>query len=481
MKLSAFCLTVLLAGMVAGCSSGDMSDANERPDRQFQASSVAPLESRIAVAGTIDLQKVQNDLDKLIPDPLVTFHGERDDCITKKIVVKIRIGCKWNGEVKKKGPVAVSGADQRLDFSLPLHAWASVQTRTFNISEKLETDFTVTGQMSPALNSDWSPALNLDMNLRWDRRPTLRLFGVIPVTISGLVEPKIEGQLVRIKEQFEAEVGSQNTRAKAVQIWQKVHEPIKLSGDPEVWLRIGPKAVNFSGIHVRNNVLYAGISLRAEVETVLGERPKAFPLSPLPEIGDHVEEAGMFVLRLPITLEYDFLKKEVQKILKINQKWAPIQGKPDHYLTVNDVEIYPSGENLVLGIDFIADLPDDWLDTRGRVYFLGKPVVDNEQRILRIENLDFTKTLDNSLAHLASLFFKSRLKRELTSAATYRFGDTYDDFIAAANRELNRDFGDGVTSRGTLNYAKVDHVLLLETGVYLSTLSEGTLQITFGM
>ena len=51
----------------------------------------------------------------------------------------------------------------------------------------------------------------------------------------------------------------------------------------------------------------------------------------------------------------------------------------------------------------------------------------------------------------------------------------------AANIELNRDFGDGLRSRGALDYAKVDKILMLERGIHLSVISEGTLQLNFGL
>ena len=150
-------------------------------------------------------------------------------------------------------------------------------------------------------------------------------------------------------------------------------------------------------------------------------------------------------------------------------------------MTVQEVEVYPSKENIVVGINFIADLPDEWLDTRGKVYFQGKPVIDNEQRTMKVENFDFTRTTDNALINVASLLFRERIKSELASALTYRFGDEYDKFMKDANAELNRDFGDGLSSHGTLDYAEVDKILMLERGIYLSVISEGTLRLNFGL
>ena len=477
-------LTISLA-LLVGCTSGDIT---ERPERRPQSSSISPLESHIALSAQIDLQKAQSRLNDLIPDPskpIVSFHGDQSGCIKKKIKPfgpTISIGCKWNGEVYKKGSATIAGAAQGLNFIIPVKAWARVKNKGFvRVTETFQVDLTVTATASPKLRSDWSLDLNLSTDFKWDKRPRILLLGFIPIRISGLVEPKIWEQLKKVEEQIKTEIRSLDIRGRAMQAWEKAHAPIKLSSDPEVWLRFKPKAIRFSGIHTQNSILAASVSMAANMETILGERPDAFPVSPLPELGEQDRESGPFHIRLPIILEYEALKKEIEKVLRVRQKWAPIQKKPSHYVTVQEVEVYPSKENIVVGINFSADLPDEWLDTRGKVYFQGKPVIDNEQRMMKVENFDFTRTTDNALINVVSLLFRERIKSELSSALTYRFGDEYDKFINAANVELNRDFGDGVTSQGFLDYAKVDKVVMFERGIYLSVISTGQLQFNFGL
>lgn len=477
MKFPTFLFISLV--LLTGCTSVDIT---KRPERQPEAFSVAPLESYIAVSVNINLQKVQSDFNKSLPDPIAKFSGEKGGCYEKRIgFLKSSIGCKWNGEVKKRGAATIFGSGQRLNFAIPLHAQATVKTRKLGIQETVKTDFTVTASAFPRLNSDWSLALDLATDFEWDKRPEIRLFDIIKVTVGGLVERKIREQLQNVEEQIKAEIRSLDIKGKARQAWAKSHVPIKLSSDPEVWLRLKPKAIRFSGIHIQNNILAASVSMNTDMETSLGERPDIFSASPLPELGARDQESGPFLVKLPIVLEYGALKKEIEKVLRVRQKWAPIQDMPTHYVTVQEVEVYPFKENIVVGINFIADLPDEWLDTRGKVYFQGRPVIDNEQRKMRIQNFDFTRTTDNVLINLASLLFRERIKSELSSALTYRFGDEYDKFINAANVELNRDYGDGLRSQGVLDYARVAKILMLERGIYLSVISAGQLQFNFGL
>lgn len=478
MKFSMFLFISLV--LLAGCT---VIDITKRPERQHEALPVASLESQLALSANINLQKVQSDFNNSLPSPIAKFNGKKSGCWKENILgIPVSVGCKWKGEVQKRGAATISGSNQSLNFAMPLHAWVKVRPKNLDIVRTtVRTDFTVTANASPRLNPDWSLVLNLATDFKWDKRPEIRLFKIIPIRISGLVEPKIREQLKKVEEQIKTEIRSLDIRGKAMQAWEKAHAPIKLSSDQEIWLRLKPKSVRFSGIHTQNNILAANVSMNADMETILGERPDAFSSSPLPKLGERDQESGPFLVRLPIVLKYEAFKKEIEKVLRVGQKWAPIQDKPTHYVTVQEVEVYPFKENIVVGINFIADLPDDWMDTRGKVYFGGKPVIDNEQRIMRVENFDFTRTTDNVLINLASLLFRERIKSELSSALTYRFGDEHDKFINAANVELNRDFGDGLRSQGALDYTKVDKILMLERGIYLSVISEGTLQFNFGL
>lgn len=262
---------------------------------------------------------------------------------------------------------------------------------------------------------------------------------------------------------------------------QKIREPMKLSNDPDIWLRIGPKAISFSEIHAQDNILRTSLSIGADMEAVLGKRPEPFPASSLTEVGNQVQEESKSVLRLPIKLEYASLKREFKKVLKIDQKWAPFQDKPNYYWTVKDVEIYPSEENLVVGIYFIADFPIDLLNTSIRTYIMGKPVIDNEQPIVRVENLNFTAKMDNVLTQIVSSFLRQKIRDELESALTYRFTDRVEKALNDVNGKLNKDLGYGVKIQGTLNYKKVDKIVMVEDGIYLGTILEGELEMTFGM
>lgn len=479
-SVSAITLLVLFAGLpfVLLNGIGDGDDITERPPRQATPFAAEPLESRIVVSANVDLHDIQAALNDSTPNS-VAFSGRKSGCYRDRILgVRVSVGCNWSGEIAKRGNATISGSGRQLLVAAPLRARVTVRTNRFGIQETAHAELTATASAAPRLAPDWSLEVNLTTDFRWDRRPEMRiLFDLIPISLGSVAEPLVRAELAKLEQQIDAEVENLNMRAGVATAWSTIHEPLRLSSDPEVWLRIGPQAVYFSGVRTENNVMHASVAVSVLAETVLGERPDALPRLPLPAVEGRPDEDGKFLVRLPILLEYDALREELGELLRLGQKWAPVPERPHHNLTVEDIEVYPSGDSVVVGVRFVADLPRKWLDARGVVYFTGRLVVDDEARIVRVEELDFTATTDNTLLNTALLLFDERIVSQLSAALTYEFQNDYAGFLASANRELNRDFGHGIASQGELEYVGLGDVVMGERGIHWSVVSEGRLQL----
>ncbi len=263
---------------------------------------------------------------------------------------------------------------------------------------------------------------------------------------------------------------------------QKIRKPIQLFSAPDVWLQISPKEISCSKIDTQDDILRASFSIVANMQAIFGKKPKPLPpSSSTASVDVQVAEGKKSVLRLPIILEYASIKEKLKKVFKRGQKWEPLEGEPTYRWTVTDVDVYPSGENLVVGVFFIADSPI--VEGPVKVYMRGKPVIDNMQRIVRIKNPDFTIT-KKVISMWKGLWWKSKIeeiKEKVVSKLSYSFGDRVDKLVDDVNGKLKKDLGNGVKSQGTLNYKKVDQLLMLREGIYLSTTLEGKFEITFRM
>jgi len=455
-----------------------------RPQTAFDAPpNDAGSVSTIALAAKVNLRQAQAALDTAIPRVMADFRGERSGCLEERVLgIKISIGCKWNGQVIKRGPVSLSGAGDALHLSIPAHAWVTGRNRSGpTVRQTVTADFTVTATARPKVDSNWNLDSNFDIGLKWDKKPTLKLFNLIEISVTSHVEPKIKEQIYAIESKLKEEIARLQLRQKADKMWEVVHTPIHIAEEPNIWLRIEPQAVSFSGIHVRDDLLTLSLAMKSESTTVLGVAPAVRSVSPLPALDTHpVNTPGEFSLRLPVNVKYDALKRAVETSLRAGEQWMPIEDS-DIWLTVKQVEIYPSQPQLVVGVHFTADLPTEILDTHGVVYFLGRLDIDNYKKIMRVEEFHFTAVTDNALANTVELIFGETLRKHIQDALVVDFRSDHEKVLADVTRKLNRDFDGGVSIKGNLNSIGAGEVRLLKEALTLIVSAEGILEVTYGL
>ena len=438
--------------------------------------------STIALAAKVNLRQAQAALDAAIPRVMADFSGERGGCFAERVLgIEISIGCRWNGQVIKRGPLSLSGAGDALHLSIPAHAWVTGRNRSGpTVRQTVTADFTVTATARLKVDANWNLDSNFDVGLKWDKKPTLKLFNLIEISVTSHVEPKIKQQIDAIESKLKEEVARLEFRQKADKIWEAVQKPIPLTEEPNVWLRIAPKTVSFSGIHVRDDVLTLSLAMKSESTTVLGVAPAVRPVSPLPALDTHpVNIPGEFSLRLPVIVQYDALRRAVEAALRAGEQWMPIEDS-GILLMVKQVEIFPARPQLVVGVHFTADLPTEIVDTRGVVYFLGRLDIDNDKKIMRVEEFDFTSVTDSAHANTVELIFGEALKKRIQDALVVDFRSDHERLLADVTRELNRDFDVGVSIKGNLNSIGVGEVLLLQEAFTLIVSTEGGLEVAYG-
>ena len=472
-----------LIPLALGC--GGPPVITEQPQRQFEVLSPdANRTSSISLTAAVDLRQVQQEFDAAVPNIITSFSGERGGCFEERVFgVRISIGCRWNGEVTKRGPVSLSGANDALHLSIPAHAWVTGRNRSGpTVRQTVRADFTVTATARPVLDSEWNLDPGLGLDLRWDQRPTLNLFNLIPISVTGLVEPEVRDLLSAIEAELEDNVARLAVRTRAEEMWLAVQEPIRLSNVPEIWLTVIPQAVSFSGIQTQDNVLNLTMAMESRLTTTLGDEPADFTRDrTLPQLGRHsVEDSGSFSIALPVFIGYETLMREIETLLRLGEEWMPVQDS-GILLTVNSVDVYPSSPDIVVELQFGANLPNRLFGTTGIVYLRGRPVVDNENKVVHIEDFDFTAATDSRILNLVNRIFSSSLKANVQDRLTFEFGTDYDALVAKANQGLNRDLGGGVLLGGELGFVEVGEVLMTEQYLYLGVVVEGDVGISYGL
>ena len=97
--------------------------------------------------------------------------------------------------------------------------------------------------------------------------------------------------------------------------------------------------------------------------------------APLPPLQRIKETSDRLNITVPITASYDDVVVAAKNFLKDQTFEADVASRHVK-ISVDDVAVYPSAEKLAIGMHFSASTGYQIFDTKGWVYVLAEPVLD---------------------------------------------------------------------------------------------------------
>jgi len=447
---------------------GSTAQAADKPP--LAPDTVAPFSTDSQISATIEfgLSTLQADIDSHIPRRLATI-DERVSCVHRRVLFwRVNANCDIYGFVERSGPVSLYGRVDRVYGSVPIYGALEGQGAnrfTARIHGETEASATVEAEARPELSRDWSLELNFSDGFRWSEPPVMHVMGR-EIPLSKYTEPRIRGELGRVRERALAAAHRLDLHDKAATAWRLAFEPIQLSDDPQVWLQLTPQSASFASVRADGRVLRGSLQLSGSAGTVVGQEPTAVTATALPSLGRDVSEPGSFDLILPVHIGYDVIKD------KIGQALAAVT--PAAGLSVRDIEVYPSSGKLVVGLR-VAKASDSDSNAGRWAYLTGSLQVDAGGHAVRLSDLS-AATDDEGLAA-----FVAPIVKQLRDQMSVDYGVAYDNLLNAANTRLNRALKDGYRMEGNLASAKLEKLYLPADGVVIALRASGDLKILYGM
>ena len=352
-----------------------------KPEKKYASEVENTRISNLSLAVKIDLTNLNEQVDELIPKRY-DFSGNKNGCIKK---LGISVDCKWKGHIKKTGDIIILTSKNNMQFKVPLHIKTRVSAGV--IKKTVNTHLDLIIKLNQKINPNWDlhSDLNIDIALK---QCYIRLLG-IKISVCGVIKKPILKALERINTDGLEEL---QLREKVKKIWKSAHRVNKISANPDIYLVTEPTTLAFSGFNVIDNMLITNLTLGAKLNIVAGYKPDEPEYTPLPSLATDVKDD--FSIFLPVKVSYTALEDALKQL---SSKDLQYKGNT---IIINDIEIYPSSDNLVIGIDFMTDIVNPFLDSKGKVYFYGKPVIDNKNKTIRIENFKLTSEINNNLVEI---------------------------------------------------------------------------------
>ena len=318
----------------------------------------------------------------------------------------------------------------------------------------------------PSLSKDWSIDLNFSDSFHWSEPPVLHVMGR-DIPLAKYAEPSIRQQLGRIRLHAREAARRLDLHDKAARAWEQAFQPVQLSQEPPVWLQITPASAAFAGVRASSKDLSGSLELVGTAQTLIGQAPAPATPTPLPPLGNDVDQAGTFDILLPVRVNYDALRDKIMQTVAATKAGA----------IVKEIQIYPSSGKLVIGVR-VAKPGDTDPATGEWLYLSGSLNVDPGQQSVRISNLAGDSSLPDG-SEAAQL--QNRILDQLKEIPDVSYGVAYQNLLNAANEHLNRPLKNGFRMEGQLSSAKLDSIQLLADGVSISLHVSGDLKILYGI
>lgn len=236
--------------------------------------------------------------------------------------------------------------------------------------------------------------------------------GPVNVDVTGPVNDKLSGPRDEMAAKVRDALSCDVVRKTVEPQWRGWSVPFRTGAGQQLFLSVTPTGAAFSGLAVEDDAIRATVTLTAR--TVIGESEIHAESLPLPELKRTDDASSRLSVLLESNVSYETIARELREALQ-GQAFEQETAAGTVVVRVDDITMYPSGGGLAVGLKVSAKTPAQWFDTRGWVYLVGQPRVQEEGRGIRIENLRYATVLDSAFWQATSSVFEGRVLAALRS------------------------------------------------------------------
>ncbi|KMT63984.1 DUF4403 family protein [Catenovulum maritimum] len=436
-------------------------------------------QSTVSMPIEVSLEFVEAKLNDALPDLLADINEPNRICVKNKF---IKLRCDLNGWVKRNGEIKLAGFNDALHFSIPIKAQVSAKA---GISETVNAAATVYIIAKPKLNADWSLSVEVNPDYKWDKKPSLELFGLIKISFAKQVDPQIRAKMNEFVAEIPEMLANLKLRRQVELAWQKIQEPVEINDNPKLNLLFSPNLIGYSGLAITQQAIKTTINVSGHTDVFLGE-VEAQHKAPLLDISETKPlNQGSFSLGLPLVIPYQEMLDAInQKLPNGYEKKLDNEGK----LKVYNPDIQSSANGL-LAIKLTLEYDNrsrflrwidvfNWFSFKGTIAFEGKPSLNKLDRSITLDSLEYQANTDNSILDgLVSVARIEMIREYIKQKARYSFGDKVDEGIAKVNKALNKPTDKDVKVLALLENISVDNLVVNQDSLVVDTRLSGLVSV----
>lgn len=439
MRIRTLLVYLFSALVLLGAGACSSSKKLEAPEEYYNTGEENPL-SKVNIPIRIDVKGVEASLNEKLSGTIYEDHDISDDNLMLRAV--------------KEGEIRLRIDSQQIKYQVPLLLWIKYDAGITDLEANGEIilDMTTDFEVMPSWRIE--TRTNLE-NYQWIREPKLRL-GVMSMSVGSLMDIVLRNGRQFLTQEIDRLVSeSFNLEEMIRDVWKQMYEPMLVSEAYNSWLVVNPERLAITPLKAEDeNTASSIIVVESRPYVKLGQRPDLFGMPPLPPLEIVPESGEDFFLLIDTEITYQEAERLAQEQL-LGETFE--SGKRS--VTVEDIEIYGSGDKLVVNTLLSGSY-------EGNVYLEGEPVFNIRRNTVEIKDLDFTLKTSNFLYKSAGWLLRSTIKRKFQENMEFLLDYNLDEMKKQVREQLKGyEVADGINLEGELEHLGIMEVRLTENSM----------------
>jgi len=270
----------------------------------------------------------------------------------------------------------------------------------------------------------------------------------------------INAPLNDLSKMVDAKIAAYNIRPMVEQLWKNIasETPVGNVG----YVSINPQSVRLSSFSLNGSLLSFSVGLSAKPVVTIASNPQ--PLKPLPNLSTYTPANG-FNVYLDLLENYDHLTNIVNQ--QVVGQSIQVAGK---VFTVTQTKIWGIGKQIAMQVDFSGS-------STGTIYLVGTPTYDMATHELSFPDLSFDLQTKTWMLKAAKWMFNGKITDMIRQRATYNFTQFIADSKARIQKEMSRDYGNGIHSDVSIQDLDIQAIYPTQEKLIIRTLSDGQIKV----
>lgn len=419
-----------------------------------------PGVSEIHVPVTIPIKNINDKLNKEL-NGIIYEDNSLEDNGEDNLMLKI-----W-----KRADFKVSVTKDRFDYELPLKIWVKYGKEILGVDAFGEGNFDLKVRFKTHLvmDSTWRVITHTESDgYEWVSSPNIQIAGMeVPIKwVADLILNRQKKDLSKMIDDMAAQYI--DVKSYADGIWRSIQNPIEISSEPKVWLKITPHKFSMTPFYGDYGTIKSALGLVATTETVLGEKPTVINNQHLPNLLVTNTAKDDFFITLSTEIPYT-TAAEIAKKLQVGQTYEFKEGK--YKIKIEDLDVYGSGENMTVKTLLSGSL-------NGWVYLSGTPEYDELKKTISLVNVKYDFNTKNALMKTADWMFHGVFEKKIQESMVFSIKDQLDSSKKEIEKALNNNkIPPGIVLNGKLGSLDAKDILLTPKGIKTYVEIKGNLNI----